>query len=76
MVSKSTENGTHAPLDSETVEEARSNASEDFDIEDIDVGETDAEGSSKQRRGSNVVKQDAEAIVQGMRLHRAWILIS
>lgn len=70
MVSKSTENGARTPNEAGTHEEVRSNASEDFDIEDIDVGDTDAEGlgtkSMKQRRASNVVRQDAETIVQGM----------
>lgn len=65
IVSKSTENGVRVPRDHEAVEEVRSNASDDFDIEDIDVGETDAEGSSKHRRASNVIRQDADTIVQG-----------
>ena len=43
MVSKAAENGTYPVQDVETIE-GGSAESEEFDMEDIDVGDTDAEG--------------------------------
>lgn len=65
MVNKPPENGLQSARH-ETAGGTLGRTSEEFEIEDIDVGDTDVEGNSARlRRGQENVRPDADEIVQG-----------
>ncbi|KAL5485102.1 GYP1 [Sanghuangporus weigelae] len=64
MVNKPSENGLQTTRH-ESIGGTLGRTSEEFEIEDIELGDTDAEGhTAKVRRGSENVRNDAEEIVQ------------
>lgn len=68
MVSKPPDSKTQTSKE-EVIGGSLGKFSEDFDIEDIDMGDTDADApgmKSREASGSHFVKDDAEEIVQGM----------
>ncbi|KAH8119261.1 RabGAP/TBC [Phellopilus nigrolimitatus] len=68
MVSKSSENGARGIKEDEAIGGAKRRTSEEFDIEDIVVADTDAEASdpkpNKERSGLDSVRDDAGDVVQ------------